>query len=134
MNKSKLETIVDDIKNLDEAFNKFKSTMSSGPSSFYFEKIMGYYEGCMKAAKFKEGDRVTLKEDWAGDASGWAHCKHFLKEGEPATVSDVDYDQGHYRYEIVFDNETWIDKDKNKRVVTRKHTFCFWQKELKRLK
>jgi hypothetical protein len=135
MNKTKLETIVDDIKNLDAAFKKFNSTMSGGPSSFYFEKIMGYYEGCMRASKFKEGDRVTLKEDYTGDASGWAHCKHFMKEDEPATVCDVDYCDGQYRYEIMFDNETWISStDKKKRVVDRKHTFCFWQKELKRFK
>ena len=133
MYKSKLEKIVEDMKNLDEAFKKFNSTVSGGPASFYFEKIMGYYEGCMAAAKFQEGDRVTLKEDWNGQASGWQHCKHFLKEGSPATVKSIDYHKGKYRYEIEFDNETWIDDKGEQRVPRNKHLFTFGQKELKRL-
>lgn len=133
MYKNKLEKIVEDMKNLDEAFKRFNSTVSGGPASFYFEKIMGYYEGCMAASKFKEGDRVTLKEDWTGDASGWQHCKHFLKEGEPATVQSVDYHKGKYRYEIEFDNETWIDDKGVKKPTSHKHLFTFYQKQLKRL-
>jgi len=131
MERNKLERIVKDIQNLGEAFRSFNSTMSGGPASYYFEKILGYYEGCMKAAKFKEGDRVTLKEDWDGGASGWAHCKHFLKEGEAATVMSVDYDKGKYVYDIEFDNESWIDDKGNVRATTTKHTFHFPQKLLK---
>ena len=131
MHKKKLEKIVDDMKNLDEAFKRFNSTVSGGPASFYFEKIMGYYEGCMAAAKFQEGDRVTLKEDWNGQASGWQHCKHFLKEGSPATVQSVDYHKGEYRYEIEFDNETWVDVKGVEKPTSDKHRFMFYQKELK---
>ena len=119
------------MKNLDEAFKRFNSTVSGGPASFYFEKIMGYYEGCMAAAKFQEGDRVTLKEDWNGQASGWQHCKHFLKEGSPATVQSVDYHKGEYRYEIEFDNETWVDVKGVEKPTSDKHRFMFYQKELK---
>jgi len=133
MYKSKLEKIVDDMMKLDEAFRRFNSTVSSGPASFYFEKIMGYYEGCMAAAKFQEGDRVTLKEDWNGQASGWQHCKHFLKEGSPATVKSIDYHKGKYRYEIEFDNETWINDKGVEKPTSLKHLFTFRQKELKRL-
>lgn len=131
MNKSKLQQIATDMQNLDLAFRALSQTMASGPSSYYFEKIMGYYEGCMKAAKFKPGDRVTLKEDWNGDASGWAHCKHFLKQNEPAIVYAVDYHKGKYIYEIEFDNETWIDSKGEKKPVSSKHTFSFQQKALK---
>lgn len=134
MYKEKLEKVVEDIKNLEDAFKRFQSTTSSGPSSFYFEKIMGYYEGCMAAAKFKIGDRVTLKEDWNGEASGWQHHKHFLKEGQPATVHSVDYHKGKYRYEIEFDNETWQDDRGDKHTPSHKHLFTFYQKELKRIK
>jgi hypothetical protein len=134
MYKSKLEQVVEDMKNLDTAFRKFNSTVSSGPASFYFEEIMGYYEGCMKAAKFQEGDRVTLKEDWTGGASGWQHCKHFLKEGSPATVKSIDYHKGKYRYEIEFDNETWMDDKGVEKPTSHKHLFTFGQKELKRLR
>jgi len=130
--KEKLEQVVDDMMNLDEAFRKFNSTVSGGPASFYFEKIMGYYEGCMAASKFKEGDRVTLKEDWNNDV-GWQHCKHFLKNGSPATIKSIDYHKGKYRYEIEFDNETWIDDKGEQRVPRNKHVFMFGQKELKRL-
>ena len=132
MRKEKLEQVVEDMKNLDTAFKKFNSTVSGGPASFYFEQIMGYYEGCMAASKFKEGDRVTLKEDWNNDV-GWQHCKHFLKNGSPATVKSIDYHKGKYRYEIEFDNETWIDDKGEQRVPRNKHVFTFGQKELKRL-
>ena len=70
MNKSKLEQIVNDMKNLATAFKNLNSTLSGGPGSYYFDKIMGYYEGCMAAAKFKVGDRVRLKEDWNGQYHG----------------------------------------------------------------
>ena len=133
MNKSKLEQIVNDMKNLDTAFKNLNSTLSGGPGSYYFDKIMGYYEGCMAASKFKVGDRVRLKEDWNGEASGWQHCKHFLKEDNPAIVRDVDYHKGKYRYEIEFDTETWIDSEGKVRPRDRKHTFTFQQKELKKL-
>jgi hypothetical protein len=134
MYKSKLEKIVEDMKNLDDAFMKFNSTVSGGPASFYFEKIMGYYEGCMAAAKFQEGDRVTLKQDWNGEASGWQHCKHFLKQGSPATIRSIDYTpKGKYRYEIEFDNETWIDDKGIEKPTSHKHCFTFYQKKLKRL-
>ena len=33
---------------------------------------------------------------------------------------------------IEFDVETWIDRNGHKRVVERKHTFCFGQGELKK--
>jgi hypothetical protein len=88
----------------------------------------------MAASKFKEGDRVYLREDWNGQASGWQHSKHFLKAGEPATVRNVDYYHGEYCYDIAFDNETWVDDRGEKHPVKDKHTFCFGQKELRRKK
>lgn len=135
MTKDKLQKIAEDFKNLDAAFKNFNSTMSSGPSSYYFDKMMGYYEGCMKAAKFQIGDRVRLKEDWNGDASGWQHCKHFLIEDNPGTVRGMDYRDGHYCYDIEFDTETWIDDKGNEHPFDkdRKHVYLFWQKQLKRL-
>lgn len=134
MTKDKLTAIVKSMGELDSAFQQFNSVMSQGPASFYFDKILGYYKGCMAASKFKVGNRVTLKENYSGDASGWAHCKHFLTKDSPATVEDVDYHNGKYYYDLSFDKETWIDSKGKLNPVSKKHTFCFAQSDIEKLK
>ena len=132
MDDKKLKEVIKAFSDVDDAFKQFNSVMSTGPSSYYLEKLMGYYEGCMKAAKFQVGDRVELKEDYAGH--GWEGQRHFLIKGAKATIHDVDYHEGKYFYDIMFDDESWIGYDKKINPVKDKHTFCFRQKALKKLK
>lgn len=134
MDQTKIEDITKGLEGVRDAMQNLNNVLQGGPASYYYERIIDYYKGCMKAAKFKVGDRVELKEDYTGDAPGWAHCKHFLIKGAIATVKHADYYKGHYRYEIEFDNETWIDSKGVKQVQNRKHCFLFGQKELKRNK
>ena len=134
MNKEKIEDIVEGLEGVRDAMDKLNNILRGGPASYYYERIIHYYEGCMAAAKFKVGDRVELREDYTGDATGWAHCKHFMIRGAVATVKHADYYKGKYRYEIEFDNETWIDDKGIKRAPSNKHHFIFGQKDLKRHK
>ena len=135
MDKKKIEDIAQGLEGVRDAMAKLNDTLSGGPASYYYERIIDYYKGCMKAAKFRKGERVELKEDVdLSDCSGWVSSKHFLIKGSVATVRDVDYYQGKYRYDIEFDDETWIDHHGVKRVPDKKHTFCFYQKSLKRNK
>jgi hypothetical protein len=130
MNEKKIKDIVSGLEDVRDAMSVLNSVLSGGPASYYYERLIDYYQGCMAAAKFKKGDRVQLRED----ATGWDHCKHFLVKGAVGTVEEVDYYMGEYRYDIEFDNETWIDRHGVKRVPGTKHTFRFSQKDLKRNK
>lgn len=135
MKKEKIIEITEALNQTKEAYHNLQSALNSGPASFYFEQILDYYHGCMAAAKFKEGEKVKLKEDVdTSDAPGWNHCKHFLIKGAEATVDSVDYSKGKFYYGIIFDNETYINRDDEIKPVTNKHTFCFQQKYLKRVK
>lgn len=134
MNKEKLQEMVDAINNVKDAFDNFNSVMEGGPASYYFERMTEYYEGCIKAAKFKIGDRVELKETVT---DGWNSRNHFMTAGAKATIKDVDYYKGKYRYDIMFDKETWIKDwgpDKGEVDVVDKHVFCFGQKLLRKVK
>ena len=135
MDKKKIEDITKGLEGVRDAMDNLNGILSGGPASYYYERIIDYYKGCMKAAKFRKGERVELKEDVdLSDCSGWVSSKHFLIKGSVATVRDVDYYQGKYRYDIEFDDETWIDHEGNKQIPSKKHWFCFYQKSLKRNK
>lgn len=143
MNKKKFNDIIKALDGLHESFDHLKSVTSSGPASYYFERMKEYYEGCMKASKFKLGQRVQLKENVdTSNKSGWEHCKHFLIKGAKASVRDVDYFDGRYVYDIEFDNETWIKdyegftklKKPVEVPVKDKHVFRFAEKHLEKVK
>lgn len=139
MDREKLDEMVEAMNELSAAFDNFKGVMSDGPASHYFECMKEYYEGCMKAAKFQIGDRVELKETVT---NGWEGRNHFMTEGAKATIMDVDYYDGEYCYDIMFDKETWLkdwnDFKKLKKPievdVKDKHHFCFKQKALRKVK
>lgn len=135
MNIKKFNQIIDTMQGLEDAFKAAGSVMSSGPSSFYFERMREYYEGCMKAAKYKVNETVELREDVdTNDAPGWEHCKHFLIKGAKAKVYEVDYYKGKYCYDIVFENESWINESGQKVLIENKHTFCFGENHLRKSK
>lgn len=132
MDDKKLKEVIKAFSDIDNSFKQFNSVMSSGPSSYYLEKLMGYYEGCMAAAKFKVGDKVKLTEDVdTSNAPGWEWAKHFMKKGAKAKISEVDYDDGVYVYHVIFNKETWLDdlypnkKKPIERPVKNKHQFRF---------
>jgi hypothetical protein len=130
MNEKKIKDIVSGLEGVRDAMDVLNGVLIGGPASYYYERLIDYYKGCMAAAKFKKGDRVQLRED----ATGWVYCKHFLVKGAVATVEEVDYYKGDYWYDLEFDDETWVDSNGVKRVPETKHTFRFSQKDLKRNK
>lgn len=124
MNKEKLNEIRESLSGVNDALCKLNSVVSHGPATYYFERIMEYFDGCMAASKFKVGDRVELVEDVdTSDAPGWNNSKHFLIKGAKATVDEVDYYNGKYRYSVVFDDETWINTKGEKVPTEKKHYF-----------
>jgi hypothetical protein len=141
MNEKKIKEVAKAVADLSEAFNQFQSIMGGGPGDYYFEKLMGYYDGCMKAAKFKVGDKARLNQD-IEVSGGWSHCGHFMKKGAKVKIKEVDYDVDKgYSYYVEFDKETYMAnhdpktfKKHKKPVETpveQKHHFGFAEKYLK---
>lgn len=82
------------------------------------------------------GGRVKLKKSVRNDkvGQGRSHCLHFLKKGATATVSGIGYRDGMFVFDIVFDDETWIDCEGREREPSEKHTFLFSEKEIEAIK
>jgi hypothetical protein len=87
-------------------------------------------------AKFKLGDRVELAVTPVineRDSFGWLGSKHFLVEGAKATVADVDFRGDSFGYSIIFDDESWKDRDGVVRPIEKKHkhTYYFGEKKIR---
>ena len=73
---------------------------------------------------YKEGDEVELLKDVPCEGSGWSSCKHFLIRGATATVHSCGYNDGKFTFDVIFDEESWIDDGGEVHPVeTNKHTF-----------
>ena len=73
---------------------------------------------------FQIDDRVEMLRDVeVKEGSGWYHCRHFLIRGGKATINSRGYSDGKFSFDVVLDDETWIDNDGNKKPVQTKHTF-----------
>jgi len=85
-------------------------------------------------AKFKVGDCVELAETpyiSESTAHGWLGSKHFLIQGAKATVRDVDFRCNEFGYAIMFDNESWKDRDGVIHPTKDKHTYFFTEGKLR---
>lgn len=144
MNAKKIKEVAQAVADVSEAMQKFQSIMGGGPADYYFEKLMGYYEGCMSASKFKVGDRAKLTKD-IDVSGGWSHCGHFMKKDAKVKIKSVDYDsEDGYSYYVTFDNETYMAqydpktfvkfKKEQETPVKEKHHFRFYEEQLKALK
>ena len=72
---------------------------------------------------YKEGDHVELLKDVPCDGSGWVTCKHFLIRGATATIHSCGYGNGKFVFDVIFDDESWIDSDGKEQPIENKHTF-----------
>lgn len=108
--------------------------LNSGPSSWYFERIQEYIDGLFARSPFQPGDRVVLVVSPTLDQShGWYHRRHFLIAGAIGTVQTIDYTQGHFSAEVVFDKETYKDSNGVEHPVTTQHTYEFDERSLRRI-
>lgn len=88
-------------------------------------------------SRFKIGDRVELSETpviTEATAHGWLCSKHFLVEGAQARVAEIDYFGNEFGYAVVFDDESWKDRDGVVHPVAEKdkHTYFFREERLRR--
>lgn len=77
----------------------------------------------IKLLPFEVGDRIELVRNHPCP-NAWDSCKHFLIKGAEGTIESIGYydDRGFYA-DIVFDDETWIDRKGIAQPVSSKHTF-----------
>lgn len=110
--------------------------MERGPVSYYLEKLTGYAELLFdRFAPFKPGWRVALvasPKNCNDEDDGWYSCRHFLVPGATGTVESIDAGKDGFWVCVVFDRETWIDREGVEQPVTQKHTFCLHESMLEK--
>jgi len=124
----------DHIDKLREGMEKIKdgfSMMSGGPASFTLDCLLAAYRTLTEEyATFRVGQRVTVCDGYV-PPEGLKHDRHFMVPSNAATVCHVSVStDGHLRYEVTFDRETWIDRDGVEKPVIQKHRYTFFEKEL----
>lgn len=101
---------------------------------YAMEKFAASHELLLsRYAKFHKEDRVALRITPQIDertAPGWMGSKHFLKAGVQGAVRDVDVHDGKFYYQIVFDNESYIDLYGQEHPCTRRHQYCLSEEML----
>lgn len=113
------------------------SMLRGGPMDYYLKQLLAARDLLLtRFAPFKVGDRVTLRRAYdPKEFTGWSHSKHFLIPGSPATVQSSDCSsEGDLIFDLVFDNESWIDDKGVERPVSEKHSYRFSEVELKAFK
>jgi len=103
-----------DIEHVRKAAHKLKEAMDlfgRGPLDYYLSELVAAHDLLIsRFAPFKVGDRVRLtKVPDFEKAPGWAPSKHFLVVGAHATVVNVECGSGGFRFDVLFDDESWID-------------------------
>jgi len=117
-----------------ERFQQAGRILSSGPAEFYIARVEEYVDALFgRFAPFKEGDRVELIGAPQTDGTAWHSSSHFLIPGSPGTVCGVDYRDGRFCADVIFDNETWIDQHGLWHPVDEKHTYCLPESLLRRI-
>lgn len=108
-----------------EETEKAHKELSGGPAYYYFEKVEGYVNALFgKYAPLHEGDRVELiRAPEIGAESRWQYSKHFLVPGNPGIVRTVDYYDNQFYADVIFDRESWIDKDGIERPAENRHYY-----------
>ena len=82
-----------------------------GPLDFFLRELVAAHDLLMsRYAPFKVGDRVVLTKapDYV-QAPGWNGCEHFLVPGAAGTVVDTSCGERGFRFDVLFDDESWID-------------------------
>jgi hypothetical protein len=128
-----------DIRNISRAadlMREAQSVLGSGPLDFYLCELAASYNLLMERfAPFKVGDRVALSRTpniTSETAPGWMSCRHFLVKGATGTVKEANCGQGGFRFGIVFDDDSWIDRNGKKQPTTSPGMFMFAEDALSR--
>ena len=114
-----------DIARLAREFSKSISGACGGSFEWGMtEMAESYLSMFERFCPFQIGDRVEMLRDVeVKESSGWYTCRHFLIRGGKATINNRGYSNGKFSFDVVFDDETWIDGNGDEKPVHTKHTF-----------
>lgn len=130
----------DTFEHFDGIFSALEGLKKAAGSShgWHWEKMRYYAEALFERGPFKPGDRVRLlvtpeineKTSW-----GWLGAKHFLVKGALGTVKHVDYSKGHFRADVIMDDESHLDRDGVKHMIPleKRGLFCFWDTDIEKV-
>lgn len=111
--------------------NKHSHVNISSDVKWAIEELLKTTSLFMKQAKFSVGDRVVISKApiiTETISSGWLGGKHFLIPGAKGAVRSVDFYDGEYRYDILFDDESWFSSYTKKVTLVdenHKHLYSF---------
>lgn len=80
-----------------------------------FERILDCVNGLFDRCPFKKGDKVKLvktPEINKDTAPSWVWAKHFLTKGSKATIAEIEFYKGKFRFGLIFDKESFWSDDK----------------------
>lgn len=83
-------------------------------------------------APFRVGDRVRLTEtpEISDKVSwGWLGGKHFLVKGALATVREVNVRDDQFLVGLIFDDDSWVDRDGKRHPVAEKERGAYTFRE-----
>jgi hypothetical protein len=108
-----------DVVRIKEAFAMIKrgtNMLSGGPLTYYLETLTDCYDLLItRYAPFKVGQVVELSKTPTiseTEAPGWISAEHFLIEGARGIVREVEADGKGFRFMVTFENESWINAQK----------------------
>lgn len=124
-------------ENVRKAASLIKEAMellAKGPLDFYLTQLCAAHDRLIADfCPFKVGDHVainytpTITEE---HSHGWIGYKHFLVKGATAVVRSVEVVDGRFTFDLVFDNDHWIDphtKKRHTRKPEERGSFKFWE-------
>jgi len=124
---AEVEQYAQDLKDIMKELTALSNRIRPGcsPSEWSLDQVMNSFLSIFdRFCPLKIGDRVELVKNLPiEESSGWYSCRHFLIRGAMGTVEDRGYRDDKFTFDIIFDNETWIDREGVEREVDRKHTF-----------
>lgn len=108
--KEKLMNVQRHFLAIDDNIKLMNNELSTGPGSFYFEKVIEYIDGLFSFAKFKpEFQNVVLAIDWKeveNNAPGWESAKNWFYKGAAVDIIEIDYQNKQFVYNISFRDDT----------------------------
>jgi len=122
------------IKDAAKAFTTAMSKACGGSFEWGIQQVVESYLSMYdRFCPYKKGDRVQLSRNIdVNSSSGWFHSRHFLIKGSKATVANRGYSNGAFTFDVIFDDESWIDNNGEKQPTpdSNKHTYGFAEKYL----
>jgi hypothetical protein len=121
------------------AVNTFADVVRYSEHKFHWERMQTYARALFDRAPFKPGDRVRITKDpniTQEKSWGWMGAKHFLVVGALGTVRYVDFYDGHFCADVIWDDESWIsstDKTLHPVPLEDRALYRFWETKIERV-